>query len=63
MTTLPPAKKRNPRIEDFHFPDGLPTANELPYSDDAPVDSELQELMPGVKCSCMVKSIVKLTSA
>jgi Uma2 family endonuclease len=48
MTNLPPAKKRNPRIEDFHFPDGLPTADDLPCSDDAPVDSELQELMPGL---------------
>jgi Uma2 family endonuclease len=41
-------KKRNPMIEDFHFPDGLPTADELPCSDDTPVDSELQELMPGL---------------
>ncbi len=48
MTNLPPAKKRNPRIEDFHFPDGLPTADDLPCSDGAPVDSELQELMPGL---------------
>jgi Uma2 family endonuclease len=48
MTNLPPAKKRNPRIEDFHFPEGLPTADELPCSDGAPVDNELQELMPGL---------------
>jgi Uma2 family endonuclease len=41
-------KKRNPTIEDFNFPDGLPTADELPDSDDTPVDSELQELMPGL---------------
>ncbi len=41
-------KKRNPVIEDFHFPDGLPTADELPCSDGAPVDSELQELIPGL---------------
>jgi Uma2 family endonuclease len=41
-------KKRNPTIEDFHFPDGLPTADELPCSDDMPVDSELQELIPGL---------------
>jgi Uma2 family endonuclease len=41
-------KKRNPKIEDFHFPDGLPTADELPCSDGAPVDSELQELIPGL---------------
>ncbi len=43
-----PVKKRNPTIEDFHFPDGLPTADELPDSDDTPVDSELQELIPGL---------------
>jgi Uma2 family endonuclease len=56
------SKKRNPTIEDFNFPDGLPTADDLPDSDDAPVDkewsrrfpparefrSELQELMPGL---------------
>jgi Uma2 family endonuclease len=41
-------KKRNPMIEDFNFPDGLPTADELPDSDDTPVDSELQELIPGL---------------
>jgi Uma2 family endonuclease len=41
-------KKRNPTIEDFNFPDGLPTADELPDSDDTPVDSELQELIPGL---------------
>jgi Uma2 family endonuclease len=41
-------KRRNPTIEDFHFPDGLPTADELPCSDGMPVDSELQELMPGL---------------
>ena len=61
MTTLPLArspkspktieantKKRNPTIEDFDFPDGLPTAEDLPDSDDTPVDSELQELIPGL---------------
>jgi Uma2 family endonuclease len=56
------AKKRNPTIEDFDFPDGLPTAEDLPCSDGAPVDkdwswrlppakevrSELQELIPGL---------------
>ena len=41
-------KKRNPTIEDFNFPDGLPTAEDLPDSDDTPVDSELQELIPGL---------------
>jgi Uma2 family endonuclease len=42
------AKERNPTIEDFDFPDGLPTAEDLPCSDDKPVDSELQELIPGL---------------
>ncbi len=42
------AKKRNPTIDDFTFPDGLPTAEDLPDSDDTPVDSELQELIPGL---------------
>jgi Uma2 family endonuclease len=55
-------KKWNPTIEDFNFPDGLPTADDLPDSDDTPVDkewsrrfpparefrSELQELIPGL---------------
>jgi Uma2 family endonuclease len=43
-----PIKKRNPKIEDFHFRDGLPSAEELPDSDGKPVDSELQELIPGL---------------
>ncbi len=42
------AKKRNPIIKDFKFRDGLPTAEELPCSDGAAVDSELQELIPGL---------------
>ncbi len=41
-------KKRNPKIEDFKFRDGLPTAEELPDSDGKAVDSELQELIPGL---------------
>jgi Putative restriction endonuclease len=41
-------QKRNPTIEDFKFRDGLPTAEELPDSDDKAVDSELQELIPGL---------------
>jgi Uma2 family endonuclease len=40
--------KRNPTIEDFNFRDGLPTAEELPDSDDKPVESELQELVSGL---------------
>jgi Uma2 family endonuclease len=61
MTTSPPIQssknivaadttiiKRNPTIEDFKFRDGLPTADELPCSDGAAVDSELQELIPGL---------------
>ena len=43
-----PIKKRNPTIEDFKFRAGLPTAEELPDSDGKPVDSELQELIPGL---------------
>jgi Uma2 family endonuclease len=41
-------QKRNPTIADFNFREGLPTAEELPDSDDKPVDSELQELIPGL---------------
>jgi Uma2 family endonuclease len=41
-------QKRNPTIEDFKFRDGLPTAEELPDSDGKAVDSELQELIPGL---------------
>ncbi len=44
----PSGKKRNPTIEDFKFRAGLPTAEDLPDSDGKPVDSELQELMPGL---------------
>ncbi len=40
------SKNRNPKIEDFQFPDGLPTADDLPCSDDKPVDNELQILIP-----------------
>jgi Putative restriction endonuclease len=43
-----PTKKRNPTIEDFKFRDGLPSAEELPDSDGKAVDSELQELIPGL---------------
>jgi Putative restriction endonuclease len=43
-----PPKKRNPTIKDFQFRDGLPTAEELPDSDGKAVDSELQELIPGL---------------
>jgi hypothetical protein len=48
MATNPTIKNRNPRIADFNFRSGLPTASELPDSDDKPVDSELQELIPGL---------------
>jgi Uma2 family endonuclease len=41
-------KKCNPTIEDFNFRDGLPTAEELPDSDDKPVESELQEMISGL---------------
>jgi Uma2 family endonuclease len=48
VATTPTSKKRNPTIADFNFRSGLPTAEELPDSDDRPVDSELQELVPGL---------------
>ena len=48
MAAVTTVKKRNPTIEDFKFRDGLPTAEELPDSDDKPVDSELQELVTGL---------------
>jgi Uma2 family endonuclease len=47
-TVKPSHEKRNPTIEDFQFRAGLPTAEELPDSDGKPVDSELQELIPGL---------------
>jgi hypothetical protein len=43
-----PIKRANPTIADFNFPAGLPTADGLPCSDGKPVDSELQELIPGL---------------
>jgi Putative restriction endonuclease len=46
--TSSPLRKRNPVIEDFHFPPGLPTAEDLPCSDGKPVDSELQDLLPSL---------------
>lgn len=48
VATTPTIKKSNPTIADFNFRAGLPTAVELPDSDDKPVDSELQELIPGL---------------
>jgi Uma2 family endonuclease len=49
-----PIKKRNPTIEDFKFRAGLPTAEELPDSDGKAVDSELQELIPGLLKSILL---------
>jgi hypothetical protein len=46
--TSSPLSKRNPVIEDFYFPPGLPTAEDLPCSDGKPVDSELQDLLPSL---------------
>jgi Uma2 family endonuclease len=46
--TSSPLGKRNPTIEDFYFPPGLLTAADLPCSDGKPVDSILQELIPGL---------------
>jgi hypothetical protein len=54
-TTQHSAAKRNPTIEDFHFPDGLPTAADLPFSDDKPVDSILQELLPGLLKAILIE--------
>jgi Uma2 family endonuclease len=45
---MPKVHQRNPTIEDFNFPAGLPTADDLPCSDGKPVDSILQELIPGL---------------
>jgi Putative restriction endonuclease len=67
--TQPSATKRNPTIEDFHFPDGLPTAADLPFSDDKPVDEDwsrrfppakkvrsiLQELLPGLLKAILIE--------
>jgi hypothetical protein len=67
--TQPSAAKRNPTIEDFHFPEGLPTAADLPFSDDKPVDKEwsrrfpparefrsiLQELLPGLLKAILIE--------
>jgi Putative restriction endonuclease len=53
--TQPSVAKRNPTIEDFHFPDGLPTAADLPFSDDQPVDSILQELLPGLLKAILIE--------
>jgi Uma2 family endonuclease len=54
LAKTPTIKKRNPTIEDFNFRSGLPTAAELPDSDDKPVDSELQELIPGLLKSILL---------
>jgi Putative restriction endonuclease len=53
--TQPSTAKRNPTIEDFHFPEGLPTAYDLPFSDDKPVDSILQELLPGLLKAILIE--------
>jgi hypothetical protein len=45
-------KKRNPTIEDFKFRDGLPTAEELPDSDDKPVEKEWSRRFPPAKEFC-----------
>ena len=55
------ARNRNPTIEDFHFPDGLPTDNDLPCSDGKPVDSILQELLPGLLKAILIELWKKRT--
>jgi Putative restriction endonuclease len=59
--TQPSMAKRNPTIEDFHFPEGLPTAYDLPFSDDEPVDSILQELLPGLLKAILIELWQKRT--
>jgi Uma2 family endonuclease len=44
MLTSAGGKKRNPTIDDFVFPAGLPTMADLPCSSDEHPDSELQQL-------------------
>jgi Uma2 family endonuclease len=44
MLTSAGGKKRNPTIDDFIFPAGLPTMADLPCSSDEHPDSELQQL-------------------
>jgi Uma2 family endonuclease len=39
----------------YQLPRYLPTANELPCSDDTPVDNELQEIIPS-----LLKSILQM---
>jgi Uma2 family endonuclease len=41
-------EKRNLAHEELAFPHGMPVVDEFPCSDGAPVDSELQELIPGL---------------
>jgi hypothetical protein len=40
MTTDNTLKKRNPTIEDFNFPEGLPTAADLPCFDAEVIEAE-----------------------
>jgi hypothetical protein len=47
-----PDRYESNSFKNFKFRDGLPTAAELPDSDDTPVDSELQELIPGLLVGC-----------
>jgi hypothetical protein len=39
---------------DYHRPKYLPSAEELPDSDENPVDNELQELIPGLLKSILL---------
>jgi Uma2 family endonuclease len=48
-------KKRNLAHEKLAFPHGLPVVDGFPCSDGEPVDSELQELVPGLLKSILMR--------
>jgi hypothetical protein len=48
-------EKRSLTLEDTRFSNGLPVDDEFPCSDGKPVDSELQELVPGLLKSILMR--------
>jgi hypothetical protein len=48
-------EKRSLTLEDTGFSNGLPVDDEFPCSDGKPVDSELQELVPGLLKSILMR--------
>ena len=48
-------KKQIPSIEELYFSQGLSVDDEFPCSDGEPVDSELQELVPGLLKSILMR--------